>query len=104
VRVVEAAREEILLAGAMQLEQSRVTFARVPCFGIGEQVHFAGNARERRHHRAAGVVFDDELRDENRICEIRERVVEALARVHAAQSVKIGFGVGADEHSMCSHA
>lgn len=98
MRVVEAAREEILFAGAMQLQEARVTFARIPCSGIGEQVHFAGNARERRHHRAAGVVFDDELRDENRIREIRERVVEALARVHRAKSVEIGFSVSADAH------
>jgi len=65
-------------------------------FAVDEQVHLAGEARERGHHGAAVVIFDDKLRNENRVGEIRERVVEALRRVHAAERVEVGFSVFAD--------
>lgn len=154
MRVVEAAREEIEFASAMQRQELRPAFARlvwaralfrvvIPseglrlarrgicfffagrktnsrslgpirkirgwprddnigecgggAFPVNEQVHLAGKPRERRHYGAAVVIFDDELRNENRIGQVRERVVEALGRVHAAQRVEIGFGVFADE-------
>jgi len=97
MRVVETARQQVAFARRMQREQARVTFARLPFRGIGEHVHLAREAREGRHHRAASVIFHDELRDENRVGEIWKRVAEALSRVYAAQRVKIRFGVFADE-------
>jgi len=66
-------------------------------FAIHQQIHLAGEASERGHHGAAVVIFDDELRNENWVGEIGERVVEALRRVHATQSVEIGGRVFADE-------
>ena len=96
MRVVEAAREEIAFAGAVQREQAREAVARGACVGIGEQIHLAGEARERSHHGAAGVIFQDELRDKDGVAQIREGVVEALSGVHAAKSGEIGFRVFAD--------
>jgi len=66
-------------------------------FAIHQQIHLAGEASERGHHGAAVVIFDDELRNENRVGEIGERIVKALRRVHATQSVEIGGRVFADE-------
>lgn len=117
MRVFQAAREQILFAGAMKRQQVRVTLlstgcfcALIPCPGaigvalavtlaisINQQIHLAGKTRERCHHRAAAV-FYNQLRDENRIAEIRKRIVEALARVYAAQRIEIGLGVFANEH------
>jgi len=65
-------------------------------FAIHQQIHLAGEARERGHHGAAVVIFDDEFRNENRIGEIGERIVEALRRVHAAERVEVGGCVFAD--------
>ena len=98
VRVIEAPREQIAVPGFMQREQSRVAFARRAGVGIGEQVHLAGDTRDRCADRATGRVLDDELRDENWIREIGERVVEALAPVDAVERVEIGGGIGANVH------
>jgi hypothetical protein len=100
VRVVEAAREQVAFAGGVQREELRQAFARIPFSALAavhEQIHFAGEARERGHRDAAGVVFDDEFRNENRVGEIWERVIEALACVHAAERVEVGGSVFADE-------
>jgi hypothetical protein len=116
VRVFEAAREQILLGGAMQREQASVAFARL-LFGriflrrlpfpvavlrarsrVHQQIQLAGEPRERSHGHRAGVVFDNKLRNEERVIEIRERVIEALARVDAAQRVQISRRVFTDEH------
>lgn len=113
--VVESAREKIAFAGAMERNQMRVTFTRPRLAGaaipfpfeilaIHEQVHFAREARKRRHYGAAAVILDNQLRDENWIGEVRERVVESLAGVHAAQGVEIGVGVFADEHDVSGAA
>ena len=114
MRVVEAAREEVAFAGAVQREKLSVTLTRIrfvgtaiPCpapagivsiVAIDQQIHLAREPRERGHHGAAVVVLDQELRNEDRVGEVREGVVEALACVHAAQRVEIGFGVFADQH------
>ncbi len=99
MRVVEAARDKVAFAGAIELGEPRITLARLPFPGIGEQVHLARQAGERSHHGAARI-FDDEFRNEIRVGEVRKRVVEALARVHAAQRVEVGFGVGANVHGV----
>ena len=96
MRVIEAAREKIAAPGFVQREQARVAFARRAGVGIGEQVHLAGDTRERCADGAAGVIVNDELRDEDRIGEIGERVVEALARVDATERVEVIGGVGAN--------
>ena len=104
MRVVEAAREQIAFAGGVQREQVRISLARIPCpcaavnLAVHEQIHLARKSRERRHHGAAGVILDDELRDKDRISKIGKRIIEALPRVHAAQRIEIGFRVFADEH------
>ena len=85
MRVVEAACEKVALAGVVQREQAGEAVARLPCFGIGEQVHLAGETCERGHHRTPAFVFHDELRNEDGIGQVRERIVEALLRVHAVQ-------------------
>ena len=100
MRVIEAAREKIVAAGFVQRDETRVAFARRAGVGIGEQLHFAGDTRERRADGLRAVIFHDQLRDENWIGEIGERVVEALARVDAAERVEIGGGVGADAHAV----
>ena len=98
--VVESASEKVALAGVVQCEQSLEAVARLGCLGIGEQVHFAGEPRERGHHGAAPFVFHHELRNEDGIGYVRERIVEGLLRVHAAQGVQIGFFVLANEHDV----
>ena len=98
VRIVEATRQKIARAGVVERDEARVAFARQAGAGVGEKIHFTGKTRERGHYRAARVVFDDELRDENRIGEIGKRVVEALPRVELAENVEVGGGVGADAH------
>lgn len=111
VCVVESAREKIAFASGVQREQAGVTFARPGPVGallpfsriailvaIDEQIHLARESRERRHGHAARVILHDQLRNEDRIGEVGERVTEALARVHAAQRVEIGFRVFANEH------
>ena len=96
--VVEAARLQIACACVVQCEEARVTLAGRAGVGVGDEVHLAGDARERCADGAAGGIVNDELRDENRIAEIGERVIEALARVDAAEGVEIGLGVGANVH------
>ena len=104
--IVETTRKKIALAFTMERQKMRVTFARIPrpfrsaFVTIYEEIHFARQSRERRHHRATVVVFDDEFRNKDRVREIRERVVEALARMHAAQRVEISGRVFADEHDL----
>lgn len=98
MRVVQAAREKIALPCCMKRDEAAVSFARRSRGRIGEHVHFAGKPRERRHHCAAHIVFHNELRNENRIGDVRERVVETLQRVKSAEPVEISFRVGADKH------
>jgi hypothetical protein len=98
VRVVESAREQIAFTGAVQRKQPSVTFARIPFPRRNQQIHFASQPRQRRHHRAAGAVFHHQLRNKKRIRKIGERVAESLLRVHAPQRVEIGVSVFADAH------
>jgi hypothetical protein len=98
VYIIEAAREKIAAPGFVQREQARVAFARRAGVGIGEQVHLAGDTRERCADGAAGVIVNDELRDEDRIGEIGEGAIEALARVDATERVEIGGGICANVH------
>ena len=97
MRVVEPTRKQISFAGRVQCEQTRVTLARRRRRRIGEQIHLARKPRKRRHHGLARVILNDQLRDENRVGQVRKCVVEALPRVHAPQRVKIGFVVFAYE-------
>lgn len=103
MRVVEATSQKVAFALGVESEKASETVARLPCSGIGEQIHFAGKACERRHYSVAGIV-DDDLRNEDRIVEIRKRIVEALRRVHAAKGIKVGFGVGANKHKAVANA
>lgn len=96
--VVEAAGKQVLLAGRVQGEQAGESVARLPCRGIGEQVDLAGEARERGHDRSRGVIFENELRDEDGIGEVGKRVIKSLGRVDAAEGIEIGFGIFANEH------
>jgi hypothetical protein len=100
VGVVEAAGEEIAFAGGVQGEKLAPALARIPfsAFAIDQQIDLAREACERGYDGAVGIVFDDELRDEDRVGEIRKRIVEALGGVHGAEGGEIGFGVGANEH------
>jgi len=98
VRIVQTARDEIAFADAVQREQPRVTFARIPFPRRNQQIHFASQPRQRSHHRSPRAVFHHQLRNKQRVRKIRERVVESLLRVHAPQCVEIGVSVFANEH------
>ncbi len=113
--VFESARQKALFAGAMQRQEIRESLAStviperliveprqrasslprrlVSAFAIHQQIHLASEPRERCHHRASAAILDDELRDEERIGEVRERVSETLRGMHSAQGVEIGFCV-----------
>ena len=94
-----------LFAGFMQREQLRVSFSRIPCcrgffpIPIHQQIHLARQARQGRHQNFAGVIFQDQFRDEDRIAQIRKRVVESLARVGAAKRFKVSASRGTNQHS-----
>jgi hypothetical protein len=100
VRVVEAARAQILLAGKVELQHSGEALAGASGIRVREHIDFAREPCECSHHGAAIVIFHNQLGDENRVRNVRERVVESLACVHAPQRVQIGIGVGADTHSL----
>lgn len=98
MHIVETAREKIAFTGAVQPKQPRVTFARIPFPRCDQQIHFASQPRQRRHHRAPRAVFHHQLRNKQRVRKIGERVLESLLRVHASQRVEIGFSVGSNVH------
>ena len=98
MRIVQTARDEIAFADAVQREQPRVTFARIPFPRRNQQIHFASQPSQRSHHRAPRAIFHHELRNKQRIREVRERVAESLLRVHAPQRVEISVSVFANEH------
>lgn len=95
--VVEPARAKVALACLMQSKKLRVAVAWLPCPRIDEQIHFAREPCERCHREAAAVIFENQLRNENRVLDIREGVVESLSRVDAPQFIEIRFFVFANK-------
>ena len=79
---------------------SVVSLARIAGFGVNEHVDLASQACERSHYWLAAIVFQDQFGDENRVRDIRKRVVVSLACVHAAQRIKISLGVSTDWHDL----
>lgn len=108
VDVLEAALPCVALCGGVQLEQPVPTLARRAGVWIEEQVRFRSKAEQRGADDfflrllglGAGVAFlvcfrfrENQFCYEERISQIRERVIKTLSRVNGAQCGEIAFGV-----------
>lgn len=65
---------------------------------IHEQIHLARQSRQRRHCHASGIIFQHQLRNKNRVSQIRKWIVESLTRVRAAQRIEVGVSVLTYKH------
>lgn len=109
VRVFKASREQVALTRPLEGNKLRQASTRMGILGgaipcprfrlrtVNQQIDLTCESRQGRHYHIA-VVLDDELRDEDRVIEIRKTVVETLARVHATQRIQVGGRVFADSH------
>src|SRR5690349_16424249 len=96
--VVQTTRLEIAFSGYVQRSNSRITVARRPCRRISEQVHFARQTRKRGRYNSARFVFNHQLRDKNRVVDIRKGIVKSLARVHLLQRLQVARTILPHKH------
>ena len=97
-RVLESLIAQRAAHGFMHGQQALPAFAGRSGSRLGEQRHLAGHAAERGHERPAGIVLQYEPGEKLLVRKIRERIVEALRRVHFAQGRFVFRPVLADAH------
>lgn len=102
MRILQPARQQVLftcrvkrqhlsiaLSSAAQgsiVRQTSVPDVRVAAT-VHQQIHFARQSRQRRHSHAPRIIFQHQLRNKNRIAQIRKWIVECLPRMDPSEDI-----------------